>query len=101
MNLVEEYLEKYETGFPVFEKLFNMKSEELSETLKSIVGAHRAGTVLNEKPNFYKYIENDKPTNIKISAWDKIEITPLCIYYQGEYGKELEPVVLFTKHFTL
>lgn len=100
MNIVKEYLEKYEIGFLVFERLFNMKSEELSNTLDSILGAHRAGIVLNEKPNFYKYIENDKPTKIKICSWDTIEITPLGIYYKGEYG-DMENVTLFTKHFKL
>jgi hypothetical protein len=100
MTAIEQYLEKYRIGFPTFEKLFNLKSDKLSVVLQKIVGQHECRVVFNDKPNFYKYIENDIPTKIIISAWSKIEITPTGIYYKSEYGQQSD-VVLFNEFFTL
>lgn len=101
MSLVKDYLERYNTGFPVFEKLFNLKGEELIETLKDICSHDSlALEVLEEKPNTYKSIENDIPAKIKICSWSTIEITPTGIYYKQEHG-QLRDVILFTKFFKL
>ena len=101
MDMVEEYLEKHKVGFPTFEKLFNLKQERLIEVLKDVCADHKeASEVLNEKPNSYKFIENDEPTKIKLCSWSTIEITPIGIYYKPEHGIGKD-VVLFNKYFKL
>lgn len=98
---MSEYLEKHNVGFPTFEKLFNLKKEKLIEVLKEICVNHKeALDVLNEKPNIYKYIENDDPTKIKICSWSTIEITSIGISYKAEHG-QLKGFVFFDKFFTL
>ena len=70
MSIVEEYQEKHRIGFPTFKKLFNLKMDKLIEVLKDVCADHKeASEVLNEKPNSYKFIENDEPTKIKLCSF--------------------------------
>ena len=102
MDAVQEYLKKYELGFPTFEKFFNLKKEDLIEKLKEVCEHHKqAIELLNEKPNSYKFIEEDKPTKIKLCSWSTLEITPTGIYYKGENSYESSDVVLFNKFFAV
>jgi len=99
--MIQEYMEKHRIGFPTFEKLFNLKQERLIEVLKDVCQHHKnASELLNEKPNSYKFIENDEPTKIKLCSWSTLEITPTGIYYKGEHAHSSD-VVLFNKFFVL
>jgi len=101
MDMVEEYLEKYKVGFPTFEKLFNLKKDELLKILRELCSHDKnCEEVLEDNSNVYKSIENDKPTKIKICSWSTIEVTPTGIYYKPEHGTGKD-IVLFNKFFTL
>ena len=99
--MIKEYLERYDIGFPTFEKLFNLKKDELIEILKDVcIGNSNATELLKEAPNVYKFIENDLPTKIKLCSWSTLEVTPTGIFYKPEHGQGSD-VVNFNKFFVL
>lgn len=100
MNAVEEYLEKHRIGFPTFEKLFNLKKEELLKVLREICIEKKYEDILENSSNVYKYIENDLPTKIRVCSWSSVEITPTGIYYKPEHG-DGHSITLFHKFFVL
>jgi hypothetical protein len=100
-DLIEEYKEKKKIGFPIFEKFFNLKMEELIEVLKDVCSENDdAMDILNDKPNVYKYIENDVATKISVSSWSSLEITPLGITFLPEFGPHVH-IVSFNKFFKI
>jgi hypothetical protein len=100
-EIIDNYLEKYNVGFPTFEKLFNLKSDRLIEVLQDICSDHtKASELLTENPNVTKTIENDMPTKIRLSSWDGLEILPTGINFIPEHGSGYS-IVLFNKFFTL
>lgn len=100
MDAVQEYLEKHRIGFPTFEKLFNLKKDELLKVLKDICIERKYDDILEDSSNIYKYIENDLPTKIRVCSWSSIEITPTGIYYKPEHGNGHD-IALFNKFFVL
>lgn len=103
MDMVEEYLEKYKVGFPTFEKLFNLKKDELLKILRELC----SHDVL-KKPMFsfqkitVMFINLSKTISQqnKNMLWSTIEVTPTGIYYKPEHGTGKD-IVLSNKFFTL
>lgn len=101
MDMVAQYIERYNIGFPTFEKLFNLKKDELLIILREVCHKdNQYKEVLEDNSNVYKSIENDLPTKIKICSWSTIEVTPTGIYYKPEHGQGHD-IVLFDKFFVL
>lgn len=79
--------EKYEIGFPILEKLFNLKKEELIELLKEIFDDNDSVLeILENKPSVIKTIKDDKADNIAIHFYGSIEINFFGIFYKPEHG---------------
>lgn len=93
--------EKYEIGFPILEKLFNLKKEELIELLKDIFEENDSVLeILENKPSVIKTLKDDKADNIAIHFYGSIEINFFGIFYKPEHGSG-NYLVRFNKYFKL
>ena len=90
--------EQWKQGYPVFEKLFNLKKDELKVLLLEICGDKYEELIKNCR--VYKSITDDRPDKIEVCFYDKLSITPFGINYCPEHGEGSE-VVKFNKFFTL
>lgn len=90
--------EQWKTGYPVFEKLFNLKKDELKPLLLEICGENYKELIDNCR--VYKSITDDQPNKVEVCFYDKLVITPFGINYWPEHG-ECSEVVKFNKFFTL
>lgn len=101
---MKERIQKaYDTGYPIFEQLYNMSHVEIREKLNSILKSQAgyetyqsvisAGTVVKES-------YDDKPHEIKINFYDTIEINFMGIAYKGEH-RAPRIIVAFDEHFKL
>jgi len=101
MSEVNDIVENYKIGLPIFEKLFNLKRDKLIEVLKDICSEHkRAMENLENNPSVNKESRNDEPYSLKIYNWSTIEIGAMGIYFKPEH----EPgdyIVRFNKFFKL
>ncbi len=94
-----DFKKKYEIGFPVFERLFNMDSNSLKELLQRICASHPDVSVLKEG-SVKKEICDDRPQSITISYYSSFSITPFGINYKPEHGGG-STVVEFNEFFKL
>lgn len=96
-----DILKEIEMGTPIFNTLFNTKREVLIDILKRIVAHHKgASQVFDETFRIQKIIMDDKPEKLFFISWDKIEISPLGVYYYPEHGPA-ERIVVFNEFFKL
>lgn len=96
-DLIKIYKKKYEVGFATFEKLFNLKSEELIIVLKEIFTEYDyVLEILNNSPKVLKQLENDVPAEIKINFYKGLVINAYGINY-GPQKKLIE----FNKFFKI
>lgn len=103
MSTLEEFQVQYETGYKVFEKLFQLSDKELKEKLKSIIGSDLDkwnDGILGNDSGVERKISNEKYKEITICFYDWISISPMGIYYHPEHG-EARKMIEFNKHFAL
>lgn len=99
MSLIKEYEEKYNTGFPTFEKLFWLNKHQLVNLLKQVCNDHsKVIELLESNPNCYKKLTNDIPEEVTLSYWSTIKIIPTGIQFKTEHG-QFEDVVSFNRFF--
>lgn len=90
----------YEVGFPIFEKLFEMKKNDLLVVLREICNGKFQSDLLDDDSKITKQIEDDIPVKIIVSSYDILIITPLGIEYRAEPG-HFQNIAEFNKFFQL
>ena len=101
MSSVEIMIERMRVGQPTFNKLFEMKKDDLIVKLKDICSNNeKILEVLNEKPNLYREIGDDTPNEMKFCSWNTVIINTLGISYKAEHGNP-NLVISFDKYFNL
>jgi hypothetical protein len=100
--MAASFEEEYEIGLPVFQKLFEMKKDELVQTVKDICEPYApSDDFFNDNISVYvtKTIVDDSPSEIFISAYNNLIISPFGINIKVHgITKNL---VRFNKYFTL
>ena len=87
MTLEEEYKQKYDIGFPIFNKLFNLKKENFVKVMKDICQDNESVLeILENKPTVIKTLKDDEPQDISVCFYSSIEITYSGICYKPEHG---------------
>lgn len=99
MSKVKEIEKKYEIGFPIFKRLFDMDSKSLKEKLLRICDSHPDKDVF-EHGRVSKSIVDDVPHCIIIDYYSSFEINPFGISYQPEHGSG-NKVIEFNEFFKL
>lgn len=101
MTHVEGIIEKMRVGQPTFNKLFEMKKDDLLVKLKDIcTNNEKIMEVLTDKPNLYREIGDDTPNEMKFCSWSTVIINPIGIYYKAEHGNS-NLIISFDKYFNL
>ena len=101
MNKLEKTIqEKYDIGFPIFEKLFNLNSSDLKKLLTKICGNLIPNEYILGEGSVRKEILNDIPDIIEIRFYDWLSISAFGIYYIPEDG-EGRRIVEFNEFFNI
>ncbi len=102
MSIVEEYKLKYETGFSIFEKLFNLKKDDFIQVMKNVFkDDSKVLKLLENKPSVIKILENDIPEKIELhSFYSSILIDYSGVRYKPVHGCLL-PILKFDKFFNI
>lgn len=101
MTLAEKYKEKYDIGFPIFKRLFDLNKSDLFKILRIIFSENKdLEELLNEKNSVIKKLEDDKPSSIEILSWDRLIITYLGIQFKHEHSSPVF-IVKFDKFFNI
>lgn len=87
MSLEEKYKQQYELGFPIFEKLFQLKRDDLIKVMNDVFQDenHILG-LLNNNPTIVKTLRDDEPEEIKVYFYDVLRITYCGIEYKPEHN---------------
>ena len=103
MNQVEKLQKMYEKGLVILEEFMKMSDKEIKEKLRSIAGNKipDADYILGEQGHVRRVIENEKPSEITLSFYDTIKISPFGITFEGEHGYRNKDLVDFNEHFKL
>ena len=101
MNLEQKYKEQYEIGFPIFQKLFQLKKDDFIKIMKDIFQENqKVMEILENKPIVKKILTDDEPEEIKIHFYSSIEVNYFGVKYQPEHGIS-EMVLSFDKFFNV
>ena len=101
MNQVESLQQQqYDIGYPIFKQLFDLTDLKLKEKLKSICEKDIPDLLYTSTSHVRRTIENEKPTEIVISYYDSVVISPWGIYLQREHSNR-SSLVKFNQHFVL
>lgn len=92
--------EAYNIGFPIFEKLFSMKKNDLLVKLKDISMGKITSDLFDQNSTVTKQIVDDTPVEIVISSYDIMIITPTGIEYRAAPG-HYQIIAEFNKFFHL
>lgn len=98
-----DFEKQFKEGFPVFEKLFNMKNPELKAKVKEIVSGHLNESQLDviTDGGVIKKIQDDEPTDIEFWYYNScLSITPFGIHFKPEHGTARK-LLAFDKFFQL
>lgn len=100
-DLAEKYREMHNVGFPIFEKLFNLKKPELLKVCSEIFyDNEQILEILKKDPLVLKSSRNDEPEEIVISFYSKITIAYYGVSYKPEHGPQ-KGVLKFDKFFNI
>lgn len=99
MNQIEKIRHKYETGLPIFKRLFEMDSKSLKEKLHRICDSHPDKDVF-EHGSVKKISVDDEPESIEIYYYSSFSISPMGIFYKPEHGPG-NHVIEFNEFFKL
>lgn len=96
-----DFHKQYEEGFPIFEKLFQLKKEQLIKILK-IIFQDTSSIIefVDSNPQVTKTSKNDTPSEIAICYYDKITISPFGIYFKPEHGTSRK-ILMLNKFFNI
>lgn len=101
MTLEQKYKEQYEIGFPIFQKLFQLKKDDFIKVMKDIFKNNlEVMKILENKPKVIKTLNDDEPEDIKICFYDIIEVTYLGVRYKPEHGDSYM-ILRFDKFFNV
>lgn len=101
MTLEEKYREQHEVGFPIFEKLFNLKKDDFIKVMKDIFHDNKnIIQILENNPSAIKTLRDDEPDVINIYFYDSMEITYSGVRYIPEHGSSTM-VLKFDKFFNI
>ena len=101
MSLVQKYKEQYEIGFPIFEKLFQLKKDDFIKVMKDIFQDNKSVMVILEnKPRVIKTLNDDEPEEMQIHFYSSILINYTGVRFKPEHGS-LEMILKFDKFFNV
>ncbi len=101
MSIEQKYKEQYEIGFPIFEKLFQLKKDDFIKVMKDIFQDNqKVMEILENKPRVIKTLTDDEPEDIKIHFYSSIEVSYFGIRYKPEHGVS-DIVLKFDKFFNV
>lgn len=101
MDLAQKYQEQYEIGFPMFEKLFQLKKDDFIKVMKDIFQDNlKVMEILENKPGVTKILKNDEPEEISIHFYSSIRINYQGVRYQPEHGVS-DIILRFDKFFNI
>lgn len=101
MTLQQKYEEQYKIGFPIFEKLFQLKKVDLIKVMQDIFQDNETVMeILKNNPKVIKTLDDDEPSDIKIYFYSSIEITYFGVRYKPEHGSS-EIILKFDKFFNV
>jgi hypothetical protein len=87
MTLEEKFKQQYEIGFPIFEKIFKLKKDDLIALMKDIFQDEpKSMELLGNNPIVTKKITDDEPVEVKISFYSSIIVNYFGISYKPEHG---------------
>lgn len=102
----QELQQRYEMGFPLFKRLFEMPAASLKDLLKECVATRLPGDpenwthLFSESAVVIRKIFNDTPDQIEVNMYDQLIITPYGISFKPERGHD-ERIANFDQFFTL
>lgn len=87
-DYLKEFARKYNEGVPKFNKLFNLKSNDIKLIIKDLL----INDIQFDFDNCFiiKTIENDKPKEITLLSYNSIRINPYSIDFYPEYGESIK-----------
>lgn len=101
MDLEQKYKEQHEIGFPIFEKLFQLKKNDFIKVMKDIFQNNKSVMeILENKPRVLKTLNDDEPEEIQIHFYSSISITYWGVEYKPEHGFS-DTVLKFDKFFNI
>ena len=101
MTLEQKYKEQYEIGFPMFQKLFQLKKEDLIKVMKYIFQDNKSVLeILENKPKVIKTLNDDEPEEIAIHFYSSISINYFGVRYKPEHGAS-DMILKFDKFFNV
>ncbi len=100
MDTSESIQEKWNTGYPIFKKLFETPCHELRGILSEICVDKIPNKDLFKEGTIKKLSSNDKPESLDVWFYDSISISAFGINYKPEHGTP-KTIVEFNKFFTL
>lgn len=90
MTLLEKINEQYEIGYPIFQKLFQLRKEELIKVLKDIFQDNEILLeILGRNPKVIKTLSNDEPEEVSLHFYSSITINYSGIRYTPEHGESI------------
>ena len=99
MTLEQKYKGQYEIGFPIFQKLFQLKKDDFVKVMKDIFQDNlKVMEILENKPKVVKTLEDDEPEKISINFYSSIEVTYFGVRYKPEHGVSVM-ILNFDKFF--
>jgi len=103
MNAVEKLQKKYEEGLVILEEFMKMTDQEIKDKLRSIAGNKIPDSdyILGKQGGVRRVIDNESPSEITVSFYDTITISPFGIKFEGEHGYGSKDLVDFNEHFKL
>jgi len=101
MTLEQKYKEQYEIGFPIFQKLFQLKKDDFIKVMKDIFQENKSVMVILEnKPRVIKTLNDDEPEEMQIHFYSSILINYTGVRFKPEHGS-LEMILKFDKFFNV
>lgn len=101
MTLEQKYKEQYEIGFPIFQKLFQLRKDDFIKVMKDIFQDNlKVMEILENKPRVIKTLTDDEPEDINIHFYSSIEVNYFGVKYKPEHGVS-EMVLKFDKFFNV
>ena len=101
MTLEQKYKEQYEVGFPIFQKLFQLKQDDFIKVMKDVFNDNKSVLeILENKPKVIKTLEDDEPEKIGIHFYSSISIDFVGVRYKPEHGAS-DMILKFDKFFNV
>lgn len=102
-SLEQSYKEKFEIGFPIFLRFYNLNKEDLLKVLKELFkNDYHLYNFLDNNPYVGRTTQDDEIPSIIISYYDDIiKITYFGISYKPEYDNTFLQQIKFDKFFNI